>query len=492
MKPNGSHDLAELKKQSVRAGVVTMASRLAGVLLTLASTAVLARLLTPQDFGVLAMLMSITAFVSVFKDFGLSSAAIQKGDRLTAPQASYLFWLNVAAGMGLTILLIALAPFVGWLVDEPALVPATTLMSRSFLLTSLGNQHAAALQSKLMFHRKAIADIAGAVASFATVMVLALEGYSFWSLVWGTVAGSAVTTLLLIALSPLQLTRPERGKSLGQLLHFGGHVTAFEFINYFHRNLDNILIGKVWGAEALGIYSRAYQLMMFPINNLRTPIGTVAFPAMSKLHGEPEKYRTYYLKVSFLLALSSMPLVAFLAVAADQVIGLLLGARWQGAVPIFQALALAAFIQPVASLRGLVILSSGRSRDYLLLGIVNTIVVCAAFVVGLRWGPFGIAIAYCLATYVLLYPTMMLSFRSTSIGMGDVWTSIRQPALTSLAAALVVFVLVRPSSTEDVPIALALGIKAAGFGAVWLLSNALWPGGWRVLRDVRSLFRQLG
>lgn len=490
MKPTDSRDLADIKKKSVRGGAMTVGARLVSVVLTLVSTAVLARLLTPDDFGVLAMLLSITAFVSVFKDFGLSSAAIQKGDGLSASQASYLFWLNVAAGVVLTALVIALAPVVGWVFDNDALVAATQLISLSFLFTSLGAQHAAAIQSRLMFHKKAVADIVGTLVSFLTVMGLALLGYSFWSLVWGAISGAATTTLLLIALSPFKLTRPERGQSLRQLLNFGGHVTAFEFINYFHRNLDNILIGRVWGAEALGIYSRAYQLLMFPITNLRTPINAVAFPAMSKLRGDPEKFRAYYLKVNFLLALTSMPLIVFLAVAADQVIGLLLGPRWLDAVPIFQALALTAFIQPVASLRGLVALSSGRSRDYLLLGAINAVVVCVAFVAGLPWGPMGVAVGYAVAIYALLYPTLKLSFRGTSIRMQDFWTSVRQAALTSIGAGALVLLLLS-DMLAGTHVAIAFGAKAVSFGIAWLLGNALWPSGWRALQNARSLLGQL-
>lgn len=484
-------DLADLKKKSIRGGVATLGARLASVLFTLASTAVLARLLGPEDFGVLAMLLSVTAFVGVFKDFGLSSAAIQKGDSLTAPQASALFWLNVALGLALTLLVVALAPLTAWVFDDPALVPATRAIALSFLLTALGQQHGAALQSRMLFQRKAAADIGGAFASFATVLVLALQGWAYWSLVWGTVAGTAVTAVLLVVLSPLRLVRPARGHSLRQMLHFGGHVTAFEFVNYFHRNLDNVLIGRVWGADALGLYSRAYQLLMFPITNLRTPINTVAFAAMSRLRDQPEAFRAYYRKVTFLLALTSMPLVAFLAVAADEVVHVLLGARWQGAVPLFQALALVAFIQPVASLRGLVALSSGRSRDYLLLGIINAVVVCAAFAAGLPWGPMGVAVGYSMAIYLLLLPTVRLSFRGTRIRMADFGAAIAQPAATSLAGGGAVLLVAMAGAFTGLHVALALAAKALVFGAAWLGANALWPGGWQALRGVRQLLGQL-
>nr|WP_145546202.1 lipopolysaccharide biosynthesis protein [Variovorax boronicumulans] len=482
--------LAEIKRRSVLGAVTTVGARMFTVLFSLASTAVLARLLAPEDFGLVAMVMSVAAFAGVFKDFGLSAAAVQAADSLTPAQASNLFWLNLAVGALLTLATMASAPLVGRIFDQAALVPVTVCMALSFLLASLGTQHAATLQRLLLFRRKAAADVAGALLSFGLSILLALQGYSYWALVWGTLAGTLATSLLLVALSPLPLQRPRLGQGVRHLLRFGGDVTAFEFVNYFHRNLDNVLIGRFWGAEALGLYSRAYQLLMFPINNLRAPINTVAFAAMSKLRGDPEQFRAYYRKVSFLLALTSMPVVAFLAVAAESVLALLLGPRWSGAVPIFQALALAGFIQPVASLRGLVALSSGRSRDYLFLGVINAVGVCLAFAVGLRWGPMGVAMAYSIAIYALLYPTVKLSFRSTRIRMSDFWSAIGQPACASVLGAAAVLMFPRVW-LDDLPVVAALAAQAAVFVMAWLIGNVLWPGGWRALREVRALLRQL-
>ncbi|KQP21179.1 lipopolysaccharide biosynthesis protein [Pseudorhodoferax sp. Leaf265] len=488
MKAAPHPNLSEIKKQSVRGAVSTVGARAVIVLFSLASTAVLARLLAPGDFGVLAMVMSVVGFVGVFKDFGLSAAAVQAAGTLTPVQASNLFWMNLAVGAALTLGTAAAAPLVGMVFGEPALVPVTMCVALSFVLISLGGQHAASLQRELRFKRKAFADVSGALVGAGLSILLAWKNLSYWSLVWGTLASAAVTSVLLVWLAPLRIQRPQRGHGLRRLMGFGGNVTAFETINYFHRNLDNVLIGRVWGADALGLYSRAYQLLMFPITNLRAPITAVAFPAMSRLRNQPEQFRAYYRKVSFLLALASMPLVAFLAVAAEEAIGLLLGPHWHAAVPIFQALAFAAFIQPVASLRGIVTLSSGRSRDYLLLGTVNAVIVCIAFVAGLRWGPIGVAIGYSVAIYLALYPTFILAFRTTKIRVLDFWATVAQPAVTSLIAAAAVQIVVRPALPSDLNAIGALGVLGVCFGAIWLLGNAIWPGGWTAIRNVRALF----
>jgi PST family polysaccharide transporter len=483
-------NLEELKSKSVRGGIVTIGSRFFSVVISLASTAILARILTPFDFGVVAMVLSVSAFVAVFRDFGLSSAAIQKGSTLTDKQSNALFWVNVAAGILLTVAFACSAPVVAWIYGNDDLIPVTVVVSLSFVLSSLGAQHAAALQRHMLFQRKAIADIAGTVVTFLVAVVLAFKGFAYWSLVMANIAGVLTTTLMLMLLSPFHIRRPSKDVDVKELLHFGGRVTAFEFINYFHRNLDNILIGKFWGSDALGVYSRAYQLLMFPITNLRAPITAVAFPAMSRLQDDPSSFRTYYCRVAHLLAFASMPLVAFLYVAAPEVVHVLLGSQWNAVIPVFKALAITAFIQPVASLRGLVALASGRSTDYLWLGVINAIVACAAFVAGLPWGPEGVAWAYGIAIYALLYPTLTLSYRSTAIRMIDFWQTIQQPALTSTASAIAVLS-IPPLDLLAGHVVLTLLLKLLAFFACWFLANLLWPNGWQKLKDIASLLKKL-
>lgn len=491
MKAAPSAEMGDITKRSIRGGLVTVGARMVIVFINLASTVVLARLLTPDDFGVLAMVLSVTAFVGVFRDFGLSTASVQRGAQLGPVEASNLFWLNVLVGLALTAIVAAAAPAVGWLFAAPQAVPVTLALSLSFALAGLGNQHAATLQRLMLFHRRALADIVGAALTLAVTVVLAFRGGAYWSLVWGALAGTAATSLLTVALSPLRVQRPRRDPHTRDLLRFGGHVTAFELVNYFHRNLDNVLIGRFWGAEALGLYSRAYQLLMFPITNLRAPINAVAFSAMVHLKDRPQDFRAYYCKVSFLLAMVSMPLVAFLAVAAEEVIALLLGSRWMEVVPIFQVLAATAFIQPVASLRGLVALSAGRSGDYLKLGFINAVAVCTAFAVGLPWGPLGVATGYGIAVYALLWPTLRLTFRGTGICMQDFGRSVAQSAAASVGAGGAVLLasgLLHPFQHLAVVV---LCFKLLVFFLTWLLFNLLWPQGFFRLRSGFAALRQM-
>lgn len=426
-----SVNLADLKRKSVRGGMTTLVAQGIGMVIHFTSTVILARLLSPDDYGIMAMVMAVTAFAMLFRDLGLSSAAIQK-QNLSHAQQSNLFWLNVGMGLLLTVLVATAAPLVAWFYQRPEVLWVTVALSIKFLIGSLGTQHGAHLVREMRFARQAVATISGSLVTLILSVALAMLGYSYWALVWGAIAGGTVTTTLLFVLSPFRPGLPSRGSGLRGMVKFGAHITAFDFVNYFHRNLDSVLIGRFWGTEALGLYSRAYALLMFPINAVRGPINAVAFPAMSKLQKDPAAFRSYYRKVTAIVALLSMPLCGFLFVAARPLIEVVLGARWLEAVILFQILAIVGFIQPSASLRGLVVMSLGDGRKYLVLGILQAVFTSIGFLIGIRWGAKGIAISYVISTYAVLVPMFYVAFKNTPLGVVDYLTSVARPFVASL------------------------------------------------------------
>ncbi|MDH5548242.1 MAG: lipopolysaccharide biosynthesis protein, partial [Gammaproteobacteria bacterium] len=361
----------------------------------------------------------------------LSSAAIQKKG-LTSAQQSNLFWLNVLMGTFLTIVVASAAPLIASFYDKPELVKVTLVLSLSFIITSFGTQHGAMLVRRMQFARYSGAKIAGAVATLIISVVLALKGYSYWSLVWGTVAGTVVTTALILVLSPFRPGLPSRGCGMRELVGFGANVTAFNFVNYFGRNLDNILIGRFVGADALGLYSRAYQLLLFPITNLRAPILSVAFPAMSRLDSKSEDFRRYYCRIVELLAWVTMPLMGWMYVASDEIINIVLGPNWAAVGPIFSILAIVGFIQPIASLRGLILLSSGQARRNLYAGLIGAATVSLGFVIGVYWGVLGVAWSYACSIWVFLIPMQFYCSKGTSVRGLDIARAAKIPFLLSI------------------------------------------------------------
>jgi len=285
----------------------------------------------------------------------------------------------------------------------------------------------------------AVIGISALSGGIIVAIVAAKFGFGYWSLIF-----NSLTNITIGALGPWLVCRwipglPRLNAGVSAMVKFGSDLMAFDFVNYFSRNLDNILIGRYLGAAQLGLYSKAYQLLMMPITNLRNPITSVAMPALSRLQNEPETYRDYYLKCVSLLAFVSMPLVAFMFVCSEQLITLLLGSQWLGASELFKILALAAFIQPVSGTTGLVLISTGQSRLYLKLGFVSSVFICSSFVAGLPWGAKGVAEGYAIINYVLLFPMLFYSLRNTKVGFNDFIGAIIKPLIASIAMAFGLF-----------------------------------------------------
>jgi PST family polysaccharide transporter len=490
-------DVTELKRKSARGGVVTVVAQGLTIAIQLASTIILARLLSPSDYGTIAMVTAVTSFAGLFRDLGLSSAAIQKKS-LTSAQQNNLFWLNVAVGALLTLLVSTASPLVVWFYGKPDLLWVTVALSSSFLIASFGSQHGALMVRNMQFGRKALPGILGALVGFGVSVALALAGWSYWSLVWGNLSGAVVTTISLYLLSPFRPGWIVSEAGIRELLKFGANVTAYDFVNYFHRNFDNLLIGKFVGTDALGLYSRAYALLMLPISSLRGPITAVGFPALSRLQDQPEAFRDYYRKVTHLLALGSMPFTAFLFARVGEIIQILLGPAWRGVVPIFAILALVAFIQPALTLWGIVVLSRGMGRRYLHIGIFNSVCCVLGFVAGLPWGAVGVASGYAIATYVTAIPTLLWAFRGTPVVLKDFLAGTARPFAASIFAALSLVAVSGQWATLERPAANLL-ISILVFVLLYSTCLRVLPGGRQdflligklVSSIMKSCFRQL-
>ncbi len=475
--------LADLKRKSVRGGMVTMVAQMVTIVIQLTSTVILARLLSPEDYGIIAMVMTVTAFAGLFRDLGLSSAAIQKKD-LTRAQQSNLFWLNAAMGLVLTVIVASIAPLVAWFYRIPELLAVTVALSLNFLISSLSAQHGAMLVREMQFIRKSFVQISGSLVTLVVAVTLALQGFSYWSLVGGTLSGALVTTLLTVKLSPFCPCWPSKGSGIREMLGFGANVTAFDFVNYFSRNLDNVLIGRFWGTGGLGIYSRAYSLMMLPLNAIRNPVTTVAFPALSKLQNDPVAYRVYYRKIVLWLSHLSMPLAAILFVSSDAIIELALGEKWAGVSPVFSVLAVTVFIQTPASLTGLIQLSLGRGKRYFRIGLAFSIITSTAFCVGVIWGPIGVAVAYAVVTYLSLVPILIWAFKDTSLGLVDFFGNIWRPCLASLFSLTVSYLVT--ASLVGVTVWVSLAGSVSSFVLTYAVVLLCIPSGRDDIRWLKS------
>jgi len=404
----------------------------------LLSLAALGRLLLPREFGLMGMVVALTGFAHLFKDLGLADATIQR-ERLTDAQASTLFWINAAMGAALCALAVACAPLIAGFYGEPSLRDITVALAASFLFSGVAIQHQALLRRNMQFGRMAAARVGGVLAGVVVAIALAWHGWGIWSLVGMHVCEPAGTAAGMWLASGWRPRRIRRAAGVREMLHFGADITGFNVINYFARNLDNILIGRQIGPAQLGLYARAYRLLLMPIMLLRTPLASVCISGLSALQDTPERFRDYFRSYLSMLAFLSFPVVVCLGVCADTFIALILGPRWTGAVVLFRILAFVALIQPVGSAWGIVFVTLGQTRRYLVCGAVNSLLVMAGFLVGIRWGTTGVAYSYVVVNYAMLAPNFWWCTRSTPVSAGDLLRSVARPAAAALVMACVLW-----------------------------------------------------
>jgi len=478
------HLKADLKGRFVRGTAVTIFGQAARFVIQTSSTVVLARLLTPKDYGLVAMVTAMTGFMMIFKDLGLSTATVQKA-QTNHQQISTLFWINVAISTIAMFVTAALAPAIAWFYNEPRLTWIGLALSTSFLFVGLSVQHQALLRRQMRFTAIVTRDIASMLIGAVLAIVLAWRGAVYWSLVAMQVGTAASGAIMLWLVCKWRPGWPVRGAGVRSMLHFGLDITGFQIVNYFARNVDKILLGRFYGPFVTGLYSRAYSLFMLPVSQIRAPLIAVAMPALSHLQNEPIRYARYYYKLSSFIAFVTMPLAGFLFVCSENIIRLLLGEKWMDANAIFKILAVAAFIQAVESTRGLTLISLGLSKKYLKFGIFHSLFVVCCFIIGIRWGAQGIASAYVMSDYLILLPSLWYCFRGTPVSLVGFFKAISQPALASLATTAVMLTAYRWLLVNQPDFVVIGACLAAGLVS-YFLALVLMPGGRQTLREFFS------
>ena len=427
----------EAARRTTRSLSITMATQAGRFFLQVCSTVLMARLLLPEDFGLIAMAMVITNFVGSFRDVGLTQATVQAAT-LKQSQLNALLWLNTLFCLALFLVVALGAPVVEWLYGDERLLWLTIVLGSAIGLSGPALQHQAILQRNLMFGKIARADLLANSLALVVGLSAALSGAGYWAIAWMAVIHSATNSALLWHLSEWRPNRPRWSHEIGPLLRFGGNLTGFSFVNYFSRNADNFLVGKFVGPGALGHYSKAYQLMMLPIQQINGPITAALVPTLSRLQHQPAEFAALYLKWAGRIAwLTAIP-IASMVYFGEALIVCLLGDAWQPAGQLFQWLALASVLQPLSNFMGVCFIASGQTRRMFYWGCASSTVIVIAFAVGLGWGGVtGLAIAYAVASNVLFPLLVCYALTASPIAISDYCRRIFCPSLIALTLCAV-------------------------------------------------------
>lgn len=364
-----------------------------------AAVIVMSRLLSPGDFGLIAMAAPILTFATMFADLGLVQATLQR-ERLTQRNSSSLFWVNVAVGIGIVALLVAVQPLVNHFYHDTRVGQITAALGLTLLMSSAAAQHGALLNRRMSFGVMAMLDTGNAVLTLAASSIAAIAGAGYWSLVIGPLVGAAFMSTALWIVTGWRPSLPARDPDLRAMLGFGGGITGFNLANFFSRNLDNVLIGWRWGPAELGLYDRAYKLLLFPLQQVTNPLSRIMVPTLSRLVADPAAYRRVYIDVFYHVILITAPGVIALVATADIVIPWLMGERWAGVVPIFLALGLIAVVQCSSNPTGWLFITQARTREFALWGVFTGVTCALTFWFSLPYGAVGVAIAYSLVEFV--------------------------------------------------------------------------------------------
>ena len=481
----------DLRKRTVKGITWTIASQLARLLITLVVTVILARLLSPKDFGLIAMVAVFSNFFAMVNDMGLASAIIQKSE-VTEEELSSAFWVNFLEGLAVTVVFLALAPVIAGFYSKSVLKPIIMVMSILFTISSLGMIQSALFSKRMDFRTLAIVEIVAVASGGGVAVAMAATGFGVWSIVSQSLVGSFVLAVLLFVLSGWKPRLLLRWKPIKGLLGYGLPLMGFNFLSYFIRNLDNLLIGKYLGASQLGYYDIAYRSLMFPLINISTVFGRVMFPALSHLEDDKARVRSAYISATRYIAVVTFPLMAGLAVLAPQLVRVMLGAKWERAIFLIQVLALVGGLQSLMYAQGWIYLSQGRTGVLFVVGIIVGPVYAGSFIAGLHWNVEGVAVAYAIATFLLLYPGFAIPFSFIDMKF---WYYVKQ--FWTIAAATIGMVAVmtglrflfeRVVRIGDLPILVALVIigTACYILLLRLIDQELLRGLLETFRDIKS------
>ncbi len=484
-----SHDL---KRRSARGGALMVSSHAIQLLIGVGGTAVLARLLRPQDFGYLTMVATLTAFVATFRDLGLPSAAVHK-QQLTQEQASGLFWINCLASLGVAALVAGMAPVLAWFYGEPKLLAITLVMSLGILASSLGTLHAGLLRRQMQFGAITVIEIGAMVAGVAVGISAALAGTGYWALVWQQMTiwvWQSAWAWLLCGWRPARraASAAPSDPGLRSMLRYGRNVTAARLAEYVGRNMDAVLVGRFAGPASLGLYQKAYQWAMTPFWQLNTPMLTVAVSSFSRLQNDHGRYRLY-VRITLLGVFAlTLPAMALLFVEADGVIRLLLGAQWVAAIPMLRILSVGAYFSAFVLVTKWLYLSEGRTGEQLRWALASAPITIAGVAAGVRWGAVGVAYGFTASTIILAAPGVWYCLRNSPLRLADFWSAAWRPIVASLLSAAVLWPL-----RSLLPAMPHLLVRFVLDSAIYLLLYAAcWmglPGGRGEMREVLKHLR---
>ncbi len=481
--PLSDVEFASLKRRSVRGAAATFVSQALKFALSFGSQLVLARLLSPSEFGVVAIVTPIVGFITILNEFGLSQAIISRQE-LSQEELSTLFWMGLAASIALATGLIIAAPVIAHVFGHSELSPIIIVLALFMLPTSFGTQSAALMNRRVQFTELATIDLASAVLSAAVGIAAALSGLGYWSLVLAQGFGTLSSQGAAWVLAGWRPSRPIFDRGVSSTLMFGAHITTFNVVSYFSSYFDNLMVGLLYGPGALGLFDRAFRLVVQPMSQITAPISRIAVPILSRLVGNPERYRKTYLLMLQLVLLATAPGLICASVMSRQIVVALVGRDWVGTAPILHWISIAAIFSVFTGSTYWLFVSQGRSRDQMRCGLVSSFIILLSLFAGIYWGPAGIAAAYALFAPLVHGVFVWTATRRGPVKLSDILLTTYPIGVAAIVTAAGLMLL--RSSLSAAPLGAVIEAAFFAYGVSGIAMLCL-PQGRRLARDAMHL-----
>lgn len=462
-----------------------MIAQAARVVIQIVQVSILARLIAPESYGLLAMAVAFTGIAQILRDFGLSTAALRNA-KLTGQQRTNLFWLNVASGTGLAIIIFLLSWPIAAFYGQSDLVILIQWVSLTYILSGVTAQFRVAISQQLRFRALAVCDIVPPIVALLAAIPVAAAGHSLTALIVLQLSLPAADLLCSATLARWFPGLPRKSEGMRELVSFGLGFAGTQVLGYITRNVDSVLIGRLWGPITLGFYDRAFQLSVVPVNQINTPMTKVALPVLSRVVDEEERFERGIRSAQLVACYVTATVLCIAAGLASPIIEVFLGTDWVPAGPLFAILAISSVFRAIQQIAIWLQVARGSSRSLFMGNLIGQPIIILAICCGIPWGAVGIAVGSVFGYAAFWVFSMLWAGRNTGVATWPlltracrVVTFIGAPA--GLAAFLVASFVPLPSI-----VLLILGVAAAGIAVL-----ASWAVSRRTRTEVATILRYL-
>jgi O-antigen/teichoic acid export membrane protein len=478
-----------LRKLTIKGSTVNLITQIVNILIQIVSTALLARILVPEDFGLLAMVYVVIRFAAYIKDAGLSMATVQRAD-IKEEEISALFWINAILSFLAMLIVCGSMPLASYFYHEKRVIPIGITLGFSLFVSGVGLQYFALLKRKLRFLELSIIDIGSTSVGIIVAIIMAFSGMSYWSLVAMNLVTPIVSSLAAFLIVRWIPKRPRLNHNTKSMISFGWNFTVSNIFSYLVRNVDNLLIGWKFDPVSLGFYSKAYTLASMPEQITSNPISQIMQSTLSRVQNNSAEFKKYFCKGLGILTFLYMPMICFIYLSAGEITSILLGNQWLKSSAIIRALCPAFFALSVNCIPGWILFTSGRSDRLLKWQLFDGPINIIAFLVGLNWGVIGIAYSFSICQIFIRFPAICYAIRNSPIKLMNILEVIWRQGISAVLAIWFVTI-ISPLSKLIIYFEIkSLMFNFISYSICYLVTIVALPGGLSFLKSTLNMVNE--